>query len=69
MKSIRSIRKNQIVSGSLLFLAGVILYSCVNQVAEEKKEDKRPVSKVVHPDWSKNSNIYEVNIRQYTPEG
>ena len=24
---------------------------------------------VVHPDWSKNSSIYEVNIRQYTPEG
>jgi pullulanase/glycogen debranching enzyme len=21
------------------------------------------------PDWSKNANIYEVNIRQYTPEG
>ncbi len=24
---------------------------------------------VVHPDWSKNASIYEVNIRQYTPEG
>jgi glycosidase len=23
----------------------------------------------VHPKWSYNSNIYEVNIRQYTPEG
>jgi glycosidase len=22
-----------------------------------------------HPDWSKSANIYEVNIRQYTPEG
>ena len=22
-----------------------------------------------HPKWSKGSNIYEVNIRQYTPEG
>jgi glycosidase len=22
-----------------------------------------------HPDWSKKSNIYEVNIRQYTKEG
>ncbi|MBA2562971.1 MAG: alpha amylase C-terminal domain-containing protein [Chitinophagaceae bacterium] len=22
-----------------------------------------------HPDWSYNSNIYEVNVRQYTPEG
>ncbi|MFC2133946.1 alpha-amylase family glycosyl hydrolase [Bacteroidota bacterium] len=25
--------------------------------------------KVVHTDWSKNATIYEVNIRQYTPEG
>jgi glycosidase len=24
---------------------------------------------VVHPEWSKNATIYEVNIRQYTPEG
>lgn len=24
---------------------------------------------VVHPEWSKNLSIYEVNIRQYTPEG
>ena len=22
-----------------------------------------------HPDWSKNATIYEVNIRQFTPEG
>ncbi|MBM7556077.1 alpha-amylase family glycosyl hydrolase [Halanaerobacter jeridensis] len=22
-----------------------------------------------HPEWSKNANIYEVNLRQYTPEG
>jgi glycosidase len=27
------------------------------------------VSHVNHPDWSKNANIYEVNLRQYTPEG
>ena len=24
---------------------------------------------VVHPEWSKNATIYEVNVRQYTPEG
>ena len=22
-----------------------------------------------HPDWSKNAVIYEVNVRQYTPQG
>jgi glycosidase len=26
-------------------------------------------SKTFHPNWSKDSTIYEVNIRQYTPEG
>jgi 1,4-alpha-glucan branching enzyme len=28
-----------------------------------------PVSLVEHPDWSRNAAIYEVNIRQYSPEG
>ena len=55
----------------LLFipLIGIfIALSCV----PKKKEIKKPVSPesfVVHPEWSKSANIYEVNIRQYTPEG
>lgn len=24
---------------------------------------------VTHPQWSRNAVIYEVNVRQYTPEG
>lgn len=28
-----------------------------------------PFTSVVHPDWIKSSVLYEVNIRQYTPEG
>lgn len=27
------------------------------------------VSTVTHPEWSKNANLYEVNVRQFTPEG
>jgi len=34
----------------------------------EKQAEKKP-SQVVHPEWSKNANIYEVNIRQYSEEG
>ncbi|MBO6621544.1 MAG: alpha-amylase [Balneola sp.] len=34
----------------------------------EKPVEKKP-SQVVHPEWSKNANIYEVNIRQYSEEG
>jgi cyclomaltodextrinase len=39
----------------------------------EEKYDSRykPVEyvEVKHPEWSKNATIYEVNIRQFTPEG
>lgn len=28
-----------------------------------------PYVKLNHPEWSKNTTIYEVNIRQYTPQG
>lgn len=32
--------------------------------------DTEPVeTNITPPDWSKNANLYEVNIRQYTPEG
>lgn len=36
------------------------------------KHDKfqpKPYVELTHPEWSKNATIYEVNIRQYTPEG
>ena len=29
----------------------------------------KPTSSVVHPEWSRNLSIYEVNLRQYTPSG
>lgn len=35
----------------------------------KKKELKPFVSTVVHPEWSKNAILYEVNVRQYTDEG
>lgn len=38
-----------------------------------KKEEKKPASEVKlidgHPAWIMQGNIYEVNVRQYTPEG
>ncbi len=34
-----------------------------------KPTQEPPISNVEHPNWSKNASIYEVNIRQYTPEG
>ncbi|WP_294286243.1 alpha-amylase family glycosyl hydrolase [uncultured Chryseobacterium sp.] len=29
----------------------------------------KPYVEIEHPEWTKNATIYEVNIRQYTPEG
>ncbi len=29
----------------------------------------KPIKSVIHPAWIKQGNIYEVNVRQYTPEG
>ena len=49
-----------------LFVALSLLISCVNQSAGQKEEG---VLKSMHPEWAYNAVIYEVNTRQYSPEG
>jgi glycosidase len=51
----------------LLLVLSVTIAGCT--IFGKKKELKPFVSEVVHPEWSKNSVLYEVNVRQYTPEG
>ncbi len=59
----------------LLLIVAVVIAAC--NTATEKKEEKTTTaepekvsaSQVLHPDWSKNANIYEVNIRQFSEEG
>jgi len=52
----------------ILFLAiSLTIAGC--SIFGKKKELKPFVSEVIHPEWSENSVIYEVNIRQFTPEG
>ncbi len=57
------------------FLLPFVIVSCNNipEKDDEKSAKKIPVSelvsKVKHPEWSKNATIYEVNLRQFTPEG
>jgi len=46
----------------------VIMIVLMSSCTMEHKHKTRATS-VVHPGWSKNAVIYEVNIRQYTPEG
>ncbi|MDT8392263.1 MAG: alpha-amylase family glycosyl hydrolase [Bacteroidales bacterium] len=45
-------------------LSAIIFISC-----NAAKKKKAVVSHVVHPEWSRNAIIYEVNVRQYTPQG
>ncbi len=54
----------------VLIIIGVALIG-INPVNAQKKTNSKPENtmKVVHPEWSKNANIYEVNIRQFTKEG
>lgn len=37
--------------------------------AEANPYAPKPYVELTHPEWSKNATIYEVNVRQYTPEG
>jgi glycosidase len=49
------------------FLMSAIIFSC-----KEKDKELKVVSEntaVSHPEWMRQGNIYEVNVRQYTPEG
>jgi glycosidase len=54
----------------LLILLLVIVITVVGFLIFEKKKEVKPfISTVVHPEWSKSSVLYEVNVRQYTEEG
>ena len=55
-----------------IFLAAFAV-ACTETTSSETEEAAETYTSVYDnpavPDWSKTSNIYEVNIRQYTPEG
>lgn len=63
----------------LFFFSSIILFSgCKNSETNSQNasteidnEQNKPKEYVLvkHPVWTKNTTIYEVNIRQYTPEG
>jgi glycosidase len=55
---------------TLITLVLVVLIIFTGCTGSGKKKELKPfTAEVVHPEWSKNSVIYEVNIRQFTPEG
>lgn len=54
----------------ILLLGTFIMISCNNmQTTDNQTMTKNNNAKLKHPQWSKHSNIYEVNVRQYTEEG
>ena len=48
-------------------VAILFLTSCKNDVSVAGNTDTAMIDG--HPAWIMNSNVYEVNVRQYTPEG
>jgi glycosidase len=52
----------------LVLSFAIFLISCESKEAKNTEQGEAQTIEN-HYDWSKNANIYEVNIRQYTPEG
>ncbi|MGM0547077.1 MAG: alpha-amylase family glycosyl hydrolase [Bacteroidota bacterium] len=61
----RSLFKTNIFSLVLLLSVSLLTFSCTESV----QEDVEARDHIEHPEWSKNANMYEVNIRQFTEEG
>src|SRR5687768_10485918 len=56
----------------LAFLASVALLGCQRvetRATESRVGDVGVADTAFHPAWSRTAVIYEVNVRQYTPEG
>jgi 1,4-alpha-glucan branching enzyme len=54
---------------SLLVLLSILFLGVSCKQETKKTEDNQEVTQVKHPEWSKDASIYEVNVRQFTPEG
>ncbi|QDA61188.1 alpha-amylase family glycosyl hydrolase [Hymenobacter jejuensis] len=55
------------LASALLFASLIVLGAC--QLTTQHCADIPPQFQVKHPSWAQNASIYEVNVRQYTPEG
>ena len=55
--------------GIVILLLAVVTTIAGCSIFGRKKELVPFTSEVIHPEWSKNAIVYEVNIRQFTPEG
>ena len=47
----------------------LLLFLSAQGQTNDPRYQPKPYIEITHPEWTKNATIYEVNIRQYTPEG
>jgi glycosidase len=53
-----------------LFFCGIFLgFTVFSQDSTNQLSVKEMIPPMQHPEWTKNASIYEVNVRQFTPEG
>ena len=57
--------KFRLFSPAVIIILIAVMISCNANQTKNTKENKEEMQE----DWSKNANIYEVNIRQYSDEG
>lgn len=55
------------LSCALIVIILIISVSCKQK--QETPNQSQQTTSVIHPEWVKNAVMYEVNVRQYTPEG
>ncbi len=63
---------NKKIGFGVRYLSLLLVFSftaCQSQQAAEQTPESGLKPSGAAPEWAKNANIYEVNIRQYTPEG
>jgi len=61
--------RRALVAAALAPLAALALAACAGSAAEAPADSAAPAAAWTSPDWSRDDAIYEVNVRQYTPEG
>jgi len=52
-----------------LFFFLLFFLNCIQGQNKDPRYQPKEYVEIKHPEWSKNVTIYEVNIRQFTPEG
>lgn len=53
----------------VIIISSLLASACKPEKPTEINLDSGLISEVIHPEWSFNKSIYEINVRQYSPEG